>query len=322
MRTVMQPAIAPEAASQQPAKLQAEARLSGQKGAGTYRPGPGPSRVAYRLSRIWSKAWVRRAALGIPLAGAALIAMRMAGDPAVRDFVSGRWQAVIASLSSRPEFAVRGYRVTGASDALARTIGRAVELPPGASSLTLDVSAVQAEVAALPAVRSARVKLGPDGVLLISVEERVPEALWRDAEGELWLADRQGVAVAPAATRAAHPSLPVVMGQGAETAMAEALALFRAVPELRPRLRAFVRVGERRWDVALDRGLTIMLPEQGAEAALARVIALHYGEELLDRDLAVIDMRLGARPTLRLMPEALDVLRLRDAAGPGRGKET
>src|SRR5690606_6967422 len=101
----------------------------------------------------------------------------------------------------------------------------------------------------------------------------------------------------------------------------EALSLFRAVPDLRPRLRAFVRVGQRRWDVVLDRDLRIMLPERGAEAALARVMALHYGEELLDRDLAAIDMRLGARPTLRLTPDALDILRLREAA-TGPGKET
>jgi len=59
----------------------------------------------------------------------------------------------------------------------------------------------------------------------------------------------------------------------------------------------------------------------GTEAALARIMALHYGEELLLRDLAVIDMRLGARPTLRLTPEAAKILRVREAAS-GPGKET
>lgn len=285
-------------------------------------PGPGPSRIAYRLSRLWKKPLVRRAATALPVAAALLLVSQLAADPSVRGFFDRQRQAVVAALSSRPEFAVRGIRMAGASEPLSRVIEQTVALPTGASSLTLDVGAIQEKVASLGAVRSARVKLGPDGILLISVDERVPEALWRDGEDRLWLADRQGVAVGPAGPRADHPALPVVMGRGAQAAMAEALALFRAVPELRPRLRAFVRVGQRRWNVALDRGLTIMLPEQGAEAALARVMALHYGEELLDRDLAVVDMRLGARPTLRLTPEAMDVLRLRDATGPGRGKET
>jgi cell division protein FtsQ len=284
--------------------------------------GPGPSKLAYRLSRIWKKAWLRRAALMVPVLCLGLVAGRLAMSPAVAALVESGREAVVAALSSRPEFAVRGFRVQGASPALEGAIGSVVELPPGASSLTLDVAAVQARVAGLGAVRNVRVTLGSDGILRIAVDERVAEALWRDEEGTLLLVDREGVAIGPAGARADHPALPVVLGEGAPEAMPEALALFRAVPELRPRLRAFVRVGQRRWDVALDRGLTIMLPEDGPEPALARVMALHYGEELLDRDLAAIDMRLGDRPTLRMTPRALETLRLIDAAGDDPGRRT
>ncbi len=50
-------------------------------------------------------------------------------------------------------------------------------------------------------------------------------------------------------------------------------------------------------------------------AALQRVIALHQAQEMLDRDIAVVDMRLGDRPTLRLNPPALAQLRP-DLAAP------
>jgi cell division protein FtsQ len=283
---------------------------------------PGPSKLAYRLSRIWAQTWLRRAVLMTPVLCLGLVAGRVAMSPEVAVWVDESRQAVVAALSSRPEFAVREVRVQGASPALERAIAAVVALPPGASSLTLDVGAVQARIAALGPVRGTRVTLGSDGVLRIAVDERVAEALWRDEEGVLHLVDREGVAIGPAGPRAGHPGLPVVLGTGAPAAMAEALALFRAVPELRPRLRAFVRVGQRRWDVALDRDLTIKLPETGAEAALARVMALHYGEELLDRDLAVVDMRLGDRPTLRMTARALETLRLIDAAGDDPGRRT
>ena len=286
------------------------------------RPGPGPSKLAYRLSRIWKKAWVRRALLLAPVLCLGLVAGRTAMSPAFAAWVGERRDAIVSALSARPEFAVRGFHVNGASAPLERAIGAVVELPPGASSLTLDVAAVQAGIAELGAVRSVRVKLGSDGILRIAVDERIAEALWRDAEGTLHLVDRDGVAIGPAGPRADRPALPVVLGEGAPAAMAEALALFRAQPDLRPRLRAFVRMGERRWNMVLDRGLTIMLPEEGAEPALARVMALHYGEELLDRDLAVIDMRLGDRPTLRMTPRALETFRLRDAAGDDPGRRT
>jgi cell division protein FtsQ len=287
---------------------------------------PGPSKLAYRLARIWAKTWLRRAVLMTPVLCLGLVAGRVAMSPAVAVWIEDGRQAAVAALSSRPEFALREFRVQNASPALERAIGAVVELPPGASSLTLDVAAVQARVAALGAVRNVRVTLGPDGILRIAVDERIAEALWRPGDngghGTLHLVDREGVAIGPAGPRADHPGLPVVLGEGAPAAMAEALALFHAVPELRPRLRAFVRVGQRRWDVALDRDLTIKLPETGAEAALARVMALHYGEELLDRDLGVIDMRLGDRPTLRMTPRALEALRLLDAAGDDPGRRT
>lgn len=287
----------------------------------TARPGPGPSRLSYRLSRIWMKVWVRRAAAILPVVLVLLIAIRLAASPEVRGVFAEKWSTAIAALSERPAFAVRGIHVIGASERLKGAIHQVADLAPGASSLTVDVDAIQARVAAMGGVRGARVKLAPDGVLQIAVDERVPEALWRDDEGRLWLADRHGVAIHLAGARADYPALPVVIGEGAQAAMEEALALFRAAPDLHPRLRAFVRVGERRWDVVLDHGLRIMLPVQRAETALARVMALQYGAELLDRDLAAVDMRLGGRPTLRLTPRARESMHWRDDAYD-EGKET
>src|SRR5690625_219320 len=203
------------------------------------RPGPGPSRIAYRLSRIWMKASVRRAAVALPLALTALIVVRMAGDPMVRDTIAAQYRGVIEALSSRPEFAVRGMQVTGAADPLKREIEEVVGLGPGSSSLTLDINAVRSRIAALGGVRNARVKLGPDRQLLVSVDERRAEALWRDGEGQLWLTDRSGVPIGLADARAQHPELPVIIGVGSQAAMEEALLLFRSAPGIRSRLRAF-----------------------------------------------------------------------------------
>ena len=113
-----------------------------------------------------------------------------------------------------------------------------------------------------------------------------------------------------------------MIGDGAEKAVDQALSLFHSFPDLQPRLRALVRVGERRWNIELDRGLTIMLPEQAPKDALARVMAWHYGEEVLERGLVAVDMRLPDRPTLRMNGKAHEILRLRDAVSDGAGEET
>ncbi len=61
--------------------------------------------------------------------------------------------------------------------------------------------------------------------------------------------------------------------------------------------------------MVLDRSQRIMLPETGAAAAMERVIALDQAEDLLARDVLVVDMRSEDRPTVRLAQAAADELR-------------
>ena len=82
-----------------------------------------------------------------------------------------------------------------------------------------------------------------------------------------------------------------------------------AAGHLSPRLRGLVRVGARRWDMVLDRGQRILLPQNDPENALKRLIALDQAQSLLARDVPVIDLRITARPVLQLSPQALEVLR-------------
>jgi len=87
--------------------------------------------------------------------------------------------------------------------------------------------------------------------------------------------------------------------------VAQALALYAAARPLAERLRGMVYVGQRRWDVALDRDQRLMLPERDPVQALERIIGLDQAQDLLARDIEVVDMRLESRMTLRLGEEAL-----------------
>jgi cell division protein FtsQ len=113
-----------------------------------------------------------------------------------------------------------------------------------------------------------------------------------------------------------RPDLPLIVGKGAGGHIAEALDLHRAAAPLGSRLRGLVRIGERRWDVVLDRDQRILLPEEGAVPALERVIALDGAEDILSRDIKRIDLRLGARPTVQMSVEATKAwLEIRQVSG-------
>jgi cell division protein FtsQ len=167
-------------------------------------------------------------------------------------------------------------------------------------------------------VKTASVRIRPGGVLQIDVTERLPVVVWRDRSG-IALLDETGTYVDEVLRRTARVDLPLIAGNGADQHVTEALALIAATGPLSDRVRGLVRIGERRWDVVLDRDQRILLPVDNPVRALEHVIALNQARDMLKRDLVVVDMRIAARPTIRMSPEAVkDWWRIREINGSGQ----
>ena len=316
VRSAAQPETQPETRPEAPRKSAPEVRPESRKG-------PGPSKLSYRLSRAWAKPVVRNAALVyLPLAALAIIGWRVAANDGLRGMIEAKVVSLVEQVAARPEFAVRGVTVVGGSGVLQADVRLALDIRRGMSSLKFDVEELRHRVEALGAVERATVQFDPQGTLRVAVIERIAVALYRRPDGVLVMLDHGGVEIGPAGPRANHPDLPVILGDGAQDHVDEVIALLAAAPDIVPRLRAFVRVGERRWDIVLDRDMVIKLPGTGGVEALSLVMALHYGEELLDRDIAVIDLRLPGRPALRMMPGAAETYQIRKAVAAIGGEET
>lgn len=270
---------------------------------------PAPSRWAYRFQRLWLTP-VFRSLLrtGIPAFSVVFFVGWSLTDPATRDRIEAGFAGVRQSVAERPEFMVRLMAIDGASTALADEIREILPVDLPASSFDLDLDAMQEVVAGLDAIATADLRIKPGGVLQVSVTERVPAVVWR-VFGVLELLDETGRRVAPIAHRADRADLPLITGEGADKAVPEALALIKASAPMAGRLRGLVRMGERRWDVVLDRDQRILLPPDQPIPALERVLALDTAQDLLARDLAVVDMRNPDRPTLRMAPAAVEELR-------------
>jgi cell division protein FtsQ len=324
MREIV-PQIAPDEvrrATQPEAKpgVRAEARP---KPGPEIRKGPGPSKLSYRLSRAWVKPIIRNAALVyLPLIALAFVGWRVAANDGLRELIETKVVNLVEQVAARPEFAVSGVTVTGGTSELQAEVRRTLDIQRGMSSLKLEVEELRRRVEALGAVERATVQFDPQGTLRVAVVERIAAVLFRRADKVLVMLDRGGVEIGPAGSRANHPDLPVVLGAGAQDHVGEVITLLAAAPDIVPRLRAFVRVGERRWDIVLDRDMLIKLPGSGSVEALSLIMALHYGEELLDRDIAVIDLRLPGRPALRMMPGAAETYQIRRAVAAIGGEDT
>ena len=65
-------------------------------------------------------------------------------------------------------------------------------------------------------------------------------------------------------------------------------------------MKAAARLGDRRWNLYLDNGVKVLLPETNVADALARVQQLDDTQKLLSKGITAVDLRLGGRVTIAM----------------------
>jgi len=278
-------------------------------GATPVRRDPAPSRWGYRYQRLMLTPGFRRMLrVGVPvLVIGGLVAGWTARD-ANRQMVADAYADMKSQIQQRDEFMVKVMTIDGADDVLSSDVRMVLPVEFPVSSFDLNLEDMRQTITALPAVAEASLRVRPGGVLQINITQRQPVAVFRAPDG-LKLIDGDGVLVQSIGARADRSDLPLITGDGARDALAEGLAVYAAAGPLGSRMRGVVRMGERRWDVVLDSGQRILLPTTDPVAAFERVVTMTQAQDLLERDIAVVDMRHPARPTIRLNPQALATLR-------------
>lgn len=270
---------------------------------------PAPSRLAFRLQRLWLTPVVRAVTrIGLPVFAVVLGLGLWLGDDGRRADLIAHYEDIKTTIQNRPEFMVSLLKIEGAGPEVDGAIRAMLPVTLPASSFDIDLEAYRTMIRRLDAVADASLVIRPGGLLQVSVTERTPTILWRTPNG-IEMLDPTGHRVATLIDRASRPDLPLIAGEGADAAVPEALAVLRAAQPILPRARGLVRVGERRWDLVLDRDQRILLPQAHPVRAVERLIALDKAEDLLNRDFTHLDLRNETRPTIRLSAQALDQFR-------------
>lgn len=270
---------------------------------------PAPSRWSYRIQRLWLTPLIRQLLrVGVPFSAALGMGALVFSDEDNRQIFQEKIEEIRRSVAERPEFMVEMMAIDGASEELSQDIREVLPVDFPQSSFDLDLVQMKAIVEELDSVGAVEMHIRSGGVLQLEVSERVPAVVWRH-RGILELLDADGRRVKAITNRMARADLPLIVGEGADRAVAEALAVFDAAAPLEGRLRGLVRMGERRWDLALDRDQRVMLPENAPVQAVEQVIALSQAQDLLARDVVAVDWRNTRRPTLRMAPAAVEEMR-------------
>lgn len=215
---------------------------------------------------------------------------------------SDRLVAYFYQASAEAGLKVGNVQVTGRERTEPQEILSVLAVKQGGALLDFDPHAAKSALETLPWVRHATVERRLPDLIVVTLDERRPMALWQ-LDGQLRVIDEEGQVI-PVARVEDYGGLPLVVGPGADTAAAGLIELLSSEPELRAEVVAAVRVGDRRWNIRLNSGIDVKLPEDNALQAWQRLARLDQDEGLLSRDLVVIDLRIPDRLVVQPAPGA------------------
>ena len=269
---------------------------------------PAPSIISYRLMRLMLIPRLRLIlTLGIPslviICGTLVLLLNIN----LHENIEALKKDLKHALVERPEFMIKVASVDGASDELAHEIREIMPLNFPVSYFDLDIKYLHKVLNDIPAVASAAIKVTVSGVLQIDISERIPAFIWRK-DDVISVIDEKGEFIRLATSRLDYPELPLVIGEAANLSIADISSLMEDNQYFLDQVRAFVRVGERRWDLVLDNNLRIMLPQAEFLAAFDRLMLMSESGSLFSNQLSSIDMRLVERPTVRVGAASVDRL--------------
>lgn len=198
--------------------------------------------------------------------------------------------------------AVSDIYVVGRNETTGPDVLAAIDVQKGQPLLAFDPATAKERIEKLPWVRQARIERRFPGTVMVSLTERAPIGFLQK-EGRLSLIDESGTVLATEGL-ARWAGLPILIGEGAPQHTPALLEILSNHPDLRPRIKAFTYIGQRRWDLHLTNNIIINLPETDPAAALERLESAQADSRVLEKDIRAIDLRLPDRMIITPTPAA------------------
>jgi cell division protein FtsQ len=269
-------------------------------------PKSAPPRRRGRLPRWLATLVTLNPPRGVGASAAALLLLAATCYGVVKgghaETIAARMQDICDDAANSLGFRIGEVALAGQHEVSRENILALAGITGRSSLLFLDAAKTRARLLGDPWIADASVlKLYPKR-LLIGIKERVPFALWQK-DGVVSLIAADGTVLEPYAPER-FLSLPLLVGRGAARAGRAFLDIVNRHSDIASLVQSSVLVAERRWNLHLNNGVEVLLPEDRPEQALRILANLDRSKQLLSRDVVTVDLRLADRVTVRLSDAA------------------
>lgn len=174
---------------------------------------------------------------------------------------------------------------------------KALGLQRGESLVGFDSAKVRAQVEGLSWVKMATVERKLPSTVRVELFEYAPLARLQDAEGT-FVINKNGDKIDEDAS--AFTYLPLLLGEGAADKASELFSLLMQSAEISKKLAQAEYIGDRRWNLGFESGVTVQLPERNPSHALSLLSRLNEKRRVLSMEGGMVDLRLEDRIVIRV----------------------
>jgi cell division protein FtsQ len=197
------------------------------------------------------------------------------------------------ALVGHAGFGIAQVHLTGNVRTHSDEIMSALGIKAGQSIFAVNLATARTHLLALPWIADAEIRRRYPDDISVNVVERVPYARWQTPNG-VELVDRRGHVITND-DAGKFASLPLLIGDGAPEhaqGFVEAVAGHRAVVK---RVKAYQYQSGRRWNLILDNGVIVKLPESGWDVQIKELDRLIIDDGILETNIREIDLRPDSR---------------------------
>lgn len=202
------------------------------------------------------------------------------------------------TLQQREGFVVKGILVEGREHASQELILEKVGVQAGDPISSAKIEEIYRGLKEVPWIKEVTLERRLPDHLILRLQERKPFALWQ-REGKRYLLGDDGQVI-PVKSLEPFRDLPHLVGVGVEAHAQHLLKLLQEMPEIKAQLKSAVRVSNRRWDLYLQNGAKIQLPEKNIEIALHKALEIFKkAPQKNNKTIKQMDLRLSDRAILQ-----------------------
>jgi cell division protein FtsQ len=212
---------------------------------------------------------------------------------AIEEYVTKPTKEYLYKVSGKLGFVLKDIYISGnvntSSEEILKALGAIQDKPIFGISLT----EARNNLESLGWVKSAKIERQLPSTLHVMIIEKEGYAIWQN-KGDINLIDFEGSIILEG-NAGGQDNLPIIVGEDANIFAKNLFSFLSEDEHIFNQISSIIRVGGRRWNIRLNSGIEIKLPEEKPELAWKSLIELQREKKLLDRNIKYVDLRVSGK---------------------------